>query len=137
MRVVIERVVLTLLHPQMIMASISVLALHTAAVTFLYQPPTVRYPYELAAIGFTAGAFGFLAITTGHRAVVAFAGALLSVTALIRGMAVLHVALDSNELSEVQAAALVGAGQWFTIAYVTWYVWRRMVTPWAVVRRQT
>jgi hypothetical protein len=137
MRVVIERVVLTLLHPQMIMASVSVLALHTAAVTFLYQPPTVRYPNELAAIGMSAGVLGFVAIATGHRVVVAFSGALLSVASIVRGMAVLHVALDSNELGEVQAAALIGAGQWFTIAYVTWYVWRRMVTPWAVVRRQT
>ena len=130
-----EEILRTLLHPKMMMASLAVLALHVGGVTVVHEPDTIDYPLVWGTVFLASGLAGLAAIFHPAKALIALSGSLLSVAFMGRGVAVLETVLDDKFSPSLEAAAVIGVAQWFTLAYATWFIWRRIVVPWSVIER--
>lgn len=116
------------------MASLSMLQVYTGVVTLVFPSP-LRLAVVWGVLGLVAGGFGFLAVWhCGGRFLVAASGALIVFACSARGLATLDRVTDDLVAGQVRAAVAVGTAQWWTIAYVTFVVWRRLVVPWSVLQ---
>lgn len=131
----LERVLRTLLHPRLAASSLAVLQLYAGGLTLLYPSGTLRAQGWWAALGFAAGVCGLVSVWRPSRFLVSAAGSLIVMACAARGMAILDrvVFVDSNA-QVLRSTAAIGTAQWFTMAYMSFVVWRRLVVPWSVLQ---
>jgi hypothetical protein len=132
----LERLLRTLLHPKLTMTAIAMLHLHAAIVTFVYKPATLTHPQFWASVSLFAAAWGGCALLWIDRKwVVTFAGATLVGVAFCRGFALVAHLMDPDISQTARVTASVSIAQWFTIGYLTFVIWRRLVVPFSVLEQ--
>lgn len=130
----IEKIIRTLLHPRMMMASFGVLAVYAGLATIVYGVAFSRFSNVWGMAGMLSGFAVFAASIRPGRTIAALSGATFIVVAVARAIALVEAIITPDQGSTLATAQLgVSASQWLTTAYISWVIWNRQVIPWSVI----
>lgn len=121
--------------PRQLLAALAVVLATIAAITLVYPPGALGFPWLWSTVTGAAGlTCAAAAIQPRRRVFISASGAAVVTSSAARGIAL--VAELARVHHEGPGAALwVGACSWWLVALLAYVTWREYVIPWAIGRR--